>query len=289
MRRWPGLSLFVAGFVLHPSAAIVAADSVARGAGASPYATAQARVRGIVPRPVDPNRGDGDDLQILPVAPRPEPKTAPAATTSALGGAGVRIAAVDGQTSYFASLAQQAPVIPVSPDASPDLLWNPATGDVSNGADVIARNVDANALAGVVDRTLALAWLKRQAARGDQPVRLLAGEQVHQKGGRVAIEASQLAGRYLVLFSLSGDGSVQMLYPLGSDPPQRDAPAFRLELQVREPFGADELVAVSSSERLAELERLLKQTSRRVNPDRLAETLTRKDVRIGTVGINTTP
>lgn len=204
----------------------------------------------------------------------------------------VKIAALDGKTSYFAGLSQQVAAIPVTPDASPDLVWDPRTRDVLSGPDIIARDVDPAGLPGVVERTLALSWLKQRATRASQAIRLMPGDQIHRKGTRIEVEVSQLDKRFLVLFNLSGNGAVQLLYPLGSDPPQRTTPNYNVEFQVREPFGSDEIIAVTSNQRLVELERLLAQSARHVNPDRLAEVMTRAEpqgVRIGYVGLFTSP
>ena len=115
---------------------------------------------------------------------------------------------------------------------------------------------------------------------------------MHSKGTRIEINVEQLTNRFLVLFNISGSGNVQLLYPLGSDAPQRTDPLYSVEFQVREPFGADHIVAITASGRLGELERLLKASGRRLSADRLAEVINRSDVqgvRVGYVGLYTSP
>jgi hypothetical protein len=85
---------------------------------------------------------------------------------------------------------------------------------------------------------------------------------------------------------------VQLLYPLGSDSPQRIDPKYSVALQVREPFGADLIVAATANQRLSELERLLRQSSRRISPQKLADVLSRDEsqgLRLGFVGLFTSP
>jgi hypothetical protein len=230
-----------------------------------------------------------------PVANRPAPEAPKASRPVPRPPAGretIRVAALSGQNALLADLQRQAPVTLVAPNANPDLVWDPRTNDVLEGADVIARNVGASDLPGVVARTMALDRLKQRAARGAQAIKLLPGDELHTKGARIEIEVEQLTDRYLVLFNLSGNGNVQLLYPLGSDPPQRSDPNYGVEFQVREPYGADLIIAVTANHRLTELERLLRQSSRQISPERLADVLSREDaqgVRIGYVGLFTSP
>jgi hypothetical protein len=263
--------------------------------------------RGIAVRPVETAPDAEGGLVIMPVDPTPEKPNFDAALSSGEGAANpgaprpaptrpagrvIKVASLDGQFGRLAALQQQAPVALVAPDANPDLVWDPRTQDVLAGADVIARNIAPSELPGVVGRTLILDGLKQRGGQRAQAIRLLPGDGVHTKGARIEIEVSQLAHRFMVLFNLSGNGNIQLLYPLGSDPAQRLEADYSVEFQVREPFGADIIVAVTADQRLTELERLLAPSSRRINPERLAEVLANAeslDLRIGYVGLFTSP
>jgi hypothetical protein len=271
--------------------------------------------RGISVRPVQTGPAHGGGLVILPAdsdqdkpaspggeaaAPayvRPEPAApAPVATSPVPSrpnaGGIVRLASLDGQVGPLAFLQQQGQVALVAPSANPDLVWDPRTRDVLAGPDVVARNISPAELPGVVERTVILEGLKQRAVRAAQAIRLLPSDELHTKGTRIEIDVGQLTRRYMVLFNLSGNGAVQLLYPLGSDPAQRTDPNYSVEFQVREPFGADIIVAVTAEQRMPDLERLLRQSSRRLSPDRLAEVLSRTEsqgLRIGYVGLFTSP
>lgn len=273
-----------------------------RGIAVRPFAAAVSPGEGLVISSADP---DQDDISPTPgagapvpasslapgppavalVASRPDPNRAPL-------GAMIRVASLDGQNAALVAVAQQGQVALVAPNANPDLLWDPRTHDVLAGSDVIARNIDTSDLSGVIERTMVLEWLKQRVASGAQTVRLLPGDNLHAKGTHVEIEVGDLTGRYLVLFNLSGNGNVQLLYPLGSDPPQRIDPKYSVALQVREPFGADLIVAATANQRLSELERLLRQSSRRISPQKFADVLSRDEsqgLRLGFVGLFTSP
>jgi hypothetical protein len=273
-----------------------------RGIAVRPVADAISPGDGLVISSADP---DQEDIAPSPAAAAPipvkpaEPGPPAVALVASRPGANrippaamVRVASMDGQNAALVTVAQQAQVALVAPNANPDLVWDPRTHDVLAGADVIARNIDTSELSGVVERTLVLEWLKQRTASGAQTIRLLPGDNLHAKGTHVEIEVGDLTGRYLVLFNISGNGNVQMIYPLGSDPPQRIDPKYSVALQVREPFGADLIVAATANQRLTDLERLLRQSSRRISPQKLADALSRDEsqgLRLGFVGLFTSP
>ncbi len=250
--------------------------------------------RGIAVRPVDP----ATQKPVAMPAPTPaqpktsvivDPKTQQPAP-SALGP--VRVASLDGQASRFTGLSLQTPIEVVASSANPDLLWDPATRDVLTGGDVIAHNIERNDLPSVIERTAALRVIKLRAARSPQPIRVMPDDKLHHKGNRVEVEVSGLAGKFLLLFNLAGDGTVQLIYPIGSDPAMRTESLYRLPLLVREPLGADQVVAVTSSRQLKELETAIRGLDRRRNPVRVSELIGQfatSDVSVGLAGIFTGP
>ena len=254
--------------------------------------------RGISVHPVGAAQSGGGGLTILSASP-PDDKPAvaifgapdrPAAASP--DGDLVKLASLDGRALELGDLPKTLPVKLVAPSGDPDIVWDPNSHDVLSGGDVIAHDVSVADLAGVVDRTLVLDGLKRRAAQHAQDIRLLPGDDVHAKGTRVEIDVGKLNDRYLVLFDLAGNGAAQLLYPLGSDPPQRTDADYSAELQVREPFGADLIVAVTAKQRLGDLERLLQQSARRLDPLLFRQALSQSDsagLKIGFVGLFTAP
>ena len=83
-----------------------------------------------------------------------------------------------------------------------------------------------------------------------------------------------------------------MLYPLGSDAPISQTGNLRLQLKVREPFGAEQVVAVTSTKRLPDLEQAILQLDRRKAPGQLVKILNTylsSDARVGSIGFFTAP
>ena len=205
----------------------------------------------------------------------------------------VRIASRDGQAGRFTGLsAREAPFEVVSPRQNPDLLWDPASGDVLAGGDVIAYRMTLADLPSAIDRFAAVRGLKALAARSPQAIRIAPNDQLHRKDARVAIEIPEVAGRMLIAFNIAGDGTVQALYPIATDSPFVANPAYRLPLRVREPFGADQVVAITSGQRMEALEQVLKQLNQRRSAVQMLNMIQQHapaDARIGSAGLFTAP
>jgi hypothetical protein len=95
--------------------------------------------------------------------------------------------------------------------------------------------------------------------------------------------------------SISGNGTVQFLYPLTErdDPPTIDPGApYKLPLDVSPPFGADHLVAVASAHELSEMLTTLRKLDGQKEAALAAKELTRSasnpQVRVGMQGVFTT-
>ncbi|MCL2385216.1 MAG: caspase family protein [Alphaproteobacteria bacterium] len=204
----------------------------------------------------------------------------------------IRVASLDGQASRVSGLKPTTPYEVVSPSSHPDLVWDPASHDVIAGNDTIARNVDRNDVPVIIDRMAALRWLKLRAAKAPQEMRVFPNDQLHRKGDQVEVSIRGIAGRSLILFNIASDGTLQFIYPLGSDPPVIGNTEHRMTLQVREPYGADEIVSISAPERQTELEQALKQLDRRRTPlkiSQLVERFDQADLKVGVIGLYAAP
>ncbi|HYR77032.1 MAG TPA: caspase family protein [Pyrinomonadaceae bacterium] len=231
------------------------------------------------------------DIKILPKLGLQAPSDAQDSPAVPRAQAPIRLAALDGRTGYFANLKPRDVMIEiVRPVDNPDLIWDPNSHDVIAWGDVVAYNVDSTDLASVIDRTAAVRELKKISAKAPQLLRLTAGDEQHHNDDMVQVELSDVAQRSIVLVNVSGDGTIQLLYPLGTD--QNTASSFQISLRVREPFGADQVIAVTSTDRLPELEQVVSELNRRRAPGALIKSMMRympADVRVGSIGIFTAP
>jgi|tagenome__1003787_1003787.scaffolds.fasta_scaffold20955827_1 hypothetical protein len=220
-------------------------------------------------------------------SPSPSPKPQIVGRVSAP----IRLAALDGKTNYFPSLkSRDSTFQAVQPTDNPDLIWDPGSHDVIAWGDVVAYGVDLVDLPTVIDRTAAIRTLKGMATQSPQVMRVSPDDSLHPKDQKVDIDLSDVAGRAVVLFNVSGDGTIQMLYPIGSDPSPARSPNLRLPLRVSEPFGAEQVVAVTSQQRMVELEKVLQQLNHRRASGQVIKSLERympADARIGSVGFFT--
>jgi hypothetical protein len=221
--------------------------------------------------------------------PVPPPGSAAAATP--LGT--VRIAVLGNQRDLLANLeAREARFDVVGIKDNPDLIWDPASLDVLAGADVVAHGIERADLASVIDRVAAVNGFKRLATKGPQAVRILPDDKVHRRDARIDVQVSGVAQRSLLMFNIAGDGTVQALYPIGSDARVIATPDYKFQVRVGEPFGADQVVAISSAQRLGDLEEALRKMSQRrtaVEVFKLVERYAPPDARIGAAGLYTAP
>ncbi|WP_199751575.1 caspase family protein [Bradyrhizobium sp. RP6] len=205
----------------------------------------------------------------------------------------IRLAALDGKMNYFAGVTpKDATVQAVQPTDNPDLIWDPVSHDVIAWGDVVAYGMDVANLPTVVDRTAAMRELKRMATRSPQIMRIWPDDRQQRAGQTVEVELSDVASRALLLFNVSGDGTIQMLYPVGTDAAVAKSSNLRLPLRVGEPFGAEQIVAVTSQRRMVDLETVLIQLNRRRASGQLIKNLERylpADARIASIGFFSAP
>jgi hypothetical protein len=256
------------------------------------------RTRGVVlldPQPRPEVRPPSLSPSTTSPAPAPAPPKPAAATPEKPMPAldTVRVAVLGNQTELLKSVQpKEANFLPVTVSDNPDLIWDPVTLEVVANGDVIARQISRGELPGVIDRIAAISGFKRLAAKAPQTVRVLPADKVYSRDSRIEVQVSGVAQRALLLFNIAGDGTVQALYPIGSDQPIVTTPDFKFSVVVREPFGSDQVVAVTSAQRLSDLEQVLKvwnQQKTAVEVYRLVERYAPPDARIGATSLYTSP
>ena len=173
----------------------------------------------------------------------------PAAGTSAAPGL-TRLHVQDAGPEALAALRVRLPdVRMVSDKGSSDLIWDAKRREVITVmGDVAAYDVDVDALSGVIRKWEAVRAIKDLSARNSLRLRVDPHDGSHRRGARIAVRVEGVEGRWLTVFSLSGNGLVHHLYPRPSHHPKvaADVPMVRFENYVIPPFGADHVVAVSA-------------------------------------------
>jgi hypothetical protein len=249
------------------------------------------RTRGVIL--LDALRPNEARPQTPPPSTAASPSTAPPPPAGATALGTVRVAVLGDQRDLLANLqAPQARLEVVGTKDSPDLIWDPASLDVLTGADIVARGIERADLGSVIDRVAAVNGFKRLAARGPQAMRILPDDKVHRRDARMDVYVSAVAQRSLLMFNIAGDGTVQILYPIGSDPRIIADPDYKFQVRAGAPFGADQVVAISSAQRLSDLEQALRKMSQRrtaVEVFKLVERYAPADARIGAASLYTAP
>ena len=151
----------------------------------------------------------------------------------------------------------------MQPIDNPDLIWDPASRDVLAWGDVIAYRVDKTDLPSVIDRTAAIRDLKQISTKAPQVIKVAPDDGLHRSDSTVrsnypkcrdvrsfcSISRATVRSRCFIR-------SARIRHPLRP-------PNYRFPVRVREPFGADQIVAVTSGQRMTQLEQALSQLNRR--------------------------
>jgi hypothetical protein len=232
------------------------------------------------------------------LTPGPSVSKAPPATSSAAARPEkpldtVRIAVLSNQRDLLKGLERREVKFDiVGSNENPDLVWDASSFDVLAGADVIARSVDLRDLPSVIDRFAAVSGFKRLSAAAPQTVRVTPDDKIRRRDARLEVQVSDVAQRALLMFNIAGDGTIQALYPFGSDLPVIATADYKFPVVVGEPFGADQVVAITSSQRMVDLEQALKKMNQRraaVEFYRIVERHAPPDARIGFTTLYSAP
>jgi hypothetical protein len=151
------------------------------------------------------------------------------------------------------------PFVTVVADKSQaDLVWS-ADGKVEHVVGgVVAEDVDAQSIKGVVSKWAALKWLNHQAALSPIPAKLVGGNQRYAIGELVEIEIEGAKYPHLTLFNLPPDGHVEFYVPDPGKPDEatkdwsRDPMHEKFKVD-KPPYGAEHMVAIFSKDDLPDL------------------------------------
>ncbi|MEH2567731.1 caspase family protein [Bradyrhizobium sp. AZCC 2289] len=149
----------------------------------------------------------------------------------------------------------------VGNDERADLVWDVKNGDVVSAfGDLITKCIDPRCVSTIADRTAAIFTVAKLAEIRPQTIRLLPDDERHSLGESVTFHVEGLSKKFLILVNLAGDGTVQLLYPRPEkgDALMLEEQDFNLPLITSEPLGADQVVAVVSDVRLAEIEEAIR-------------------------------
>ncbi|MGB6906242.1 MAG: caspase family protein [Methyloceanibacter sp.] len=208
----------------------------------------------------------------------------------------LKVAVEGGDGAVFADL----PFVTVVAEAGEaDLVWSVPNGTVEHVVGgIVAENVDAASIKGVVSKWAALKWLKQQAALAPAPATLTGGNQRYAIGDRVKIEMQGAKYPHLTLFNLPPDGHVEFFIPDPAKPAESTKDwsrepiheEFRVD---RPPYGAEQMVAIFSKDALPDLHAALASmtTPQRAQGLRpvLEQALAGAEAQIGIIDVYTGP
>jgi hypothetical protein len=195
----------------------------------------------------------------------------------------------------------------VDPDQPADLTWDASTREVFDKfGNTQALRLSIEDLQAVVDGARAIESIRQMTLTSGLDMRLVlpeesifaspsvASDSTHVRGTHLMLVATGRRYPYLILFNITGDGTLQFLYPLleRKDPTAIDPEApYKLPLDVSAPFGADHLVAVASareqSDLLATLRKLDGSKGAALAAQALKRSASNAEIRYGIQGLFT--
>jgi hypothetical protein len=178
----------------------------------------------------------------------------------------VRVAVINGDAAALAKLAPVVTRFEVAANAAnAELVWDARAKEALVAGDVIAHDIGADDIPAVVDRVRALSEIAKLSEKAPQTFVLLPDNRLHHLGDRVNLKADGVQNKYAIIFNITGNGTVQFLFPKAGDRPQIDSTEWQLtnQIKVQPPFGADMVVAITSDQRLDALENAISTLSDR--------------------------
>lgn len=189
--------------------------------------------------------------------------------------------ALDAQANSLLALPN-SPWRTVADRSKADFIWDVAQGAVlRRSGDIVAERVsNAAGLRGVVEKWQAIEALRPALNEARMRVRIgpdEAGARYHT-GQTVSIDlqlsAMAAAPRFLTMFNLASDGTVQTLFPLASDKDGQIAGGAgngfaRIENAVVPPFGTDHVIALLTPQPPAAFRALLRSSENQRGAGRL--------------------
>lgn len=202
----------------------------------------------------------------------------------------LRIMGMDDAEAQSVASSLSGAVLVTGPQAA-DLVWDNAKQEVISGiGDPVAHDIDRTRLQGVVDKWRALPALKQLVVANPVDIRIEPDDGGRQPAGKeIAIASAPLSQPFVTVIDLQPDGTMQLLYPIPSDPAvwPSGKPYVVPRIRVQQPFGADHVLLISSSKRLVGLQANLSRTPVAGFAKELEAALQGQTYQIGLVGLYT--
>jgi len=163
------------------------------------------------------------------------------------------------------------------------LTWDVPGGQLISAMNDVVAYVSTNAtpapyseVQSIIDKWTVLAPIKQLAEGVPLAVTIKQGNRLHRQGETLSFAIEPRQAPYLTLLNLASGGEVQYLYPLadyGDDPKPSPEQEFVLDIEVSPPFGADHLLALTSTRQPQALQQALQALDQQAAAGQLLELL----------------
>jgi hypothetical protein len=188
----------------------------------------------------------------VPAVGHPSPPADPPSTPADVQTKAVHVAMMNGPDKAWETIEKgSTPFIRSSSVDGADLVWDVGKSEALSRGDLVMQSVDGSLIGGIVDRTWAVERLRDIVERRGLPTQLANEGRLLTPADEAQIEIDDIADARLVVFNIGADATVQMLYPSAPGEaghcPDPERGNWRCSLAVTPPFGADTIVALTSS------------------------------------------
>jgi len=144
----------------------------------------------------------------------------------------------------------------VDDNSTYDLIYDgPAAELITNSGDIVAFGLSVDRLQGAIDGWRAINAMTHLCSGARLETRIYPNDTRHAAGSELAFGVSPVRNRWLILFSIAGDGTVYLHYP---NSPEEHAvqqvDGFEIRFLATAPFGADYLITLASDQNLGIIE-----------------------------------
>ena len=171
----------------------------------------------------------------------------------------------------------------------PDIIWDPVSHDViSGGGDKIALGIEKIDLPGSSIAPRPCATSSNSLSNHRKRSACIPDASLHRRDNVIKVEVGSAERPRPGPARYHREWHATTLLSHAYNRPILDAETYKVPFRVRDPFGADQVVAITSRERMANLEQALQQLDRRRSAGQLVNVIARfgrADARIGIVGL----
>ena len=215
-------------------------------------ASKQVQVIDYGPRPTDDQTPEqmaaAERQSVFIIGDAGQPHEEPVPVPTADAGDAVRVAIINGPREAFDSIKKGKAALLRSDPGDAEVIWDVAGRRALDQIDsIMDENVDAAVVGRIVDRTYAVREIRKLSVTRILEVRIGDDGRRYSPGDTPRLIANGVGGRWLTVFNIAADGTVQCVVSSSCDNPKMSQNQWTRRPEVEKPFGTDYAVVIATS------------------------------------------